>query len=848
MPERRNCTNIGGDARCGESRGAAVAAPRRGQPAAAARRARRPMAAPRHGRPGRGRVREVDAARARRCGPTPSNREASTCGTPAPRATSTATVLGGRCSKSSACAVRSPTRSTQIADAVAAESPIDVCIVLDDAHEARPGSSGGDLIDRLVASLPDNGHLVLAARHAPAVAAVAPSCRRPARRDHAGRACCSPPTRRRRWRSGSGANRRLRSHWAVGRRSCASPSRWRPEVAIDFAQEEVLSNITDAQRRALFALSNLGYADRDACRSRHRRSTSTSTSLAGAVPARLAHRGRPVPRPRPLDRGAAARPAVRRDRRAPLPSGRGAAVASGDLARAGIARDRARRRRFARSRSRWRSYGASRRPPHRHGAAVEGPPASARARMRPRHNSCGPRSARRSTSPTAASTRMPTPPRQASATEATPTVRSWRWSSARSARTCAATSRDCSSSSSEPEAIPGSREHPTIDVALRAIAAIGAEMSGDVDEALQQLRGAPLDRVAAPIRATVIRLVVHCLLLSGRADEAVEVTQQLLTSPATGPRDTWPRSPGGCRATLMTCWRWVTVRSTFQPSRHATSSCAEPSWRRCWRRPVEATTSTVSSTARRRPTGRLMPRDAVLDAVARALCAVVDHDESHRGAVHRRRHDRSRRQPDPRPAPAAIPGARLRARPRGPPPVGGGARWVRPTTRTRAVSRWLVDLRVGRPAEPSDLDPADVFTVLPAAVVGRTGRPVARRPPPGRRAAGRVAGEPGPRTGARRAAPPRRRPGTPSGGRPPTCSATCRRCRRGGSRSRSSVRSPWPFDGVRGHRARAAPTPRSGRLLALLVVHGTLTRDVAIELVCGPSTTPPVVRATYGSP
>ena len=37
----------------------------------------------------------------------------------------------------------------------------------------------------------------------------------------------------------------------------------RPEVAIDFAQEEVLSQLTEAQRRALFALANLGYADAD---------------------------------------------------------------------------------------------------------------------------------------------------------------------------------------------------------------------------------------------------------------------------------------------------------------------------------------------------------------------------------------------------------------------------------------------------------------------------------------------------------------------------------------------------------------------------------------------------------
>src|SRR5689334_22540716 len=64
---------------------------------------------------------------------------------------------------------RSHDAAAQIADTIAAYSPIDVCVVLDDAHEARPGSSGADLIDRLLRRLPDNGHLVLAARHAPPV-------------------------------------------------------------------------------------------------------------------------------------------------------------------------------------------------------------------------------------------------------------------------------------------------------------------------------------------------------------------------------------------------------------------------------------------------------------------------------------------------------------------------------------------------------------------------------------------------------------------------------------------------------------------------------------------------------
>ena len=75
----------------------------------------------------------------------------------------------------------------QIADALAAYSPIDVCVLLDDAHEVRPGSSGGELLDRLVRRLPDNAHLVLAARHAPSVRLSRLPRRGPAGGDHPGR-------------------------------------------------------------------------------------------------------------------------------------------------------------------------------------------------------------------------------------------------------------------------------------------------------------------------------------------------------------------------------------------------------------------------------------------------------------------------------------------------------------------------------------------------------------------------------------------------------------------------------------------------------------------------------------
>ena len=56
---------------------------------------------------------------------------------------------------------------TAVVDAVAARSPAHVCLVLDDLHEIPAGSSGALAVDRLVADLPANGHLLVTSRHTP---------------------------------------------------------------------------------------------------------------------------------------------------------------------------------------------------------------------------------------------------------------------------------------------------------------------------------------------------------------------------------------------------------------------------------------------------------------------------------------------------------------------------------------------------------------------------------------------------------------------------------------------------------------------------------------------------------
>lgn len=53
-----------------------------------------------------------------------------------------------------------------IAEALAAYSPAQVALVLDDVHEITPGSTGAEVLDALIAAAPTNAHIVLAGRHA----------------------------------------------------------------------------------------------------------------------------------------------------------------------------------------------------------------------------------------------------------------------------------------------------------------------------------------------------------------------------------------------------------------------------------------------------------------------------------------------------------------------------------------------------------------------------------------------------------------------------------------------------------------------------------------------------------
>jgi LuxR family transcriptional regulator, maltose regulon positive regulatory protein len=55
--------------------------------------------------------------------------------------------------------------ATPLSDAIWRRSPRHVCLILDDLHEIPRGSASADLIAALTAGLPTNGHVVLACRH-----------------------------------------------------------------------------------------------------------------------------------------------------------------------------------------------------------------------------------------------------------------------------------------------------------------------------------------------------------------------------------------------------------------------------------------------------------------------------------------------------------------------------------------------------------------------------------------------------------------------------------------------------------------------------------------------------------
>src|SRR5262249_8681593 len=184
------------------------------------------------------------------------------------------------------------------------------------------------------------------------------------------------------------------------------------------------------------------------------------------------------------------------------------------------------------------------------------------------------------------------------------------------------------------DSVPGSRDEPLIDVALRSIAAIVAEMTGDLARALAELEAAPLARVPVAISTSVQHLLIHCLLLSGRADDALAVAPRLRAQrPARTAR----------YLSAIASWMAGDPSELLALNRSSVDIPAITSRDYFVRRTVVA--AMLASTGQRDDVHRLVAelqpvsgstsnaRDAVLDAVARAVCAVVDHDDGTAGRL-----------------------------------------------------------------------------------------------------------------------------------------------------------------------------------------------------------------------
>ena len=84
-----------------------------------------------------------------------------------PGDSSASTLLAALLEATGAPEPEGPPRVEQVAESVWASSPEQVCLVLDDAHHLEAGSTGAGALLDLLEALPENGHLVVAARALP---------------------------------------------------------------------------------------------------------------------------------------------------------------------------------------------------------------------------------------------------------------------------------------------------------------------------------------------------------------------------------------------------------------------------------------------------------------------------------------------------------------------------------------------------------------------------------------------------------------------------------------------------------------------------------------------------------
>ena len=684
---------------------------------------------------------------------------------------------------------------------------------------SRPGSSGADLVGRARAS-PARERAPGARRPTrTAGCPVTAAGRRSSGRDLAGRSACSPATRRTCSPPASGEIREAADAlggWpALVRLALAA----RPDVAIDFAQEEVLSRLSS---RAAPNAVRPGEPRLRRPRSRRGTSsalTSTSTHWRRRFPSSHAPRTA-CSAPTICGRTALAAACSTREETTELRTRVvDQLVADGDLARAGT---------MAVAHDDLDALGEDRAcevvTPHHRGAAdrhacgrgsgaQRGRPGRAR-----RPGCCKRRSVRRSTSPTSSSTPTSTPRSRASGPAATPTARSWR----SSVGTVAAYARGdiarlvalAAAGRSDPGCAATTRSSTS---RCDSIAAVVAEMSGDLDDALG--RAAAAHRSTACRRRSSDRRAgssIHCLLLSGRADEAVDVARQTAGANRNDRRARYlsaiARWMAGEPAELLALGR----PDGRLPGAHVPRRVRAPHGRRGDARldRSSATTCTDSSRARIRPSRRDRP-----PTTPATPCSTPWPVRSAPSSTTTRRSRPRLRRSSVVAAHAGSPILDQHLRrflplgyvldPRAAGPVGRAPRSARRTSRRGATSRLLVDLRAGRRPAPCDLDPG-TGVHRASRCRGRSSWPAGCTPTAIRSGRSSAHG-----WSTRSPSPPGPSCATsPTGARSPvgrarrrtTCSAACRRCPT--RRLEISVLGPLQvaFDGVAVAAAGAAPS------------------------------------------
>lgn len=255
--------------------------------------------------------------------------------------------------------------------------------------------------------------------------------------------------------------------------------------------------------------------------------------------------------------------------------------------------------------------------------------------------------------------------------------------------------------------VPGATANPIVRLASCSIAAVVAEMSGDPETAIEHFRAGPLDDVPAALAVSGSRFLMHCLLLAGRAAEAVAVA------------DRWLSAGGSAHSRTMPAFaRWLDGDpSGFldPPDAGDDSGSAGVSDRdaflaRAFHAVIRASWGEVVSVPAWCPANA---RDAAVVTNAHAARAVVTGDEPGAAAAFE---DFLARHGDDRLGErhlrrfltlGYVLAPTLRER------------WDRAALgpaheRARAVARLFLDVRAGRaPRDATALEPAHLFTVLP---------------------------------------------------------------------------------------------------------------------------------------